>query len=118
MDYIRVIPVIGYLLAGMLVWAAAFTATYAGVAFICARDLADMAVFGIAILPFLLGTVTLAALAATGLMVLVAYRRWPRTGEEAELPAFVRTMSLIVALLAIVGIVWNGAPALFFAGCA
>ena len=118
MDHIRVIPVIGYLLAGMLVWAAAFTASYAGASFICARGLSDMAVFGIAILPFLLGTVTLAALAATGLIVLVACRLRPTTGKEAELPAFVRTMSLIVALLAIVGIVWNGAPALLLAGCA
>jgi hypothetical protein len=34
------------------------------------------------------------------------------------LAAFVRSVALFVALMAILGVVWNGVPALFFATCA
>jgi len=114
----RFLPAVGLLLGGMIVWTASFTAAYSIAAFVCARGLGDEAVLGIALLPFSLGVVTLAALAATGFIALAAYRRRPKAGAEAEPRAFVRTTALLVALLAIVGIVWNGLPALLFAGCA
>jgi hypothetical protein len=114
----RFIPLLAYLLAGMILWAAAFTAAYGAAAIVCARGLGDMAVLGIAILPLSLGVITMVALAATGLIAVAAYRRRPNTGDEAELPAFVQTMTLIVALLAIVAIVWNAVPGLFFVSCA
>jgi hypothetical protein len=118
MDNARFASVIGYVLAGMILWAVAFTAAYTVVAVVCARRLGDVDVLGLPILPFSIGAITVVTLAATGLVAVAAQRRRPSTGEESELPAFVRTLTLIVALLAIVGIVWNGLPALFFITCA
>ena len=108
----RFAPVLAYLLGGMIVWAAAFTAAYAGAAFICARGLGDKAVLGIPVLPFWLGITTLVAMAASAIIAGVAYRRRSTRGD------FVNTMALSLALLALVGIVWNGVPALLFKTCA
>lgn len=113
----RFIPTIAYLLAGMILWAGAFAAAYAVTALVCARRLGDAAVLGIGILPFSVGLISLVALAATATIGLVAYRRWPKPAD-ADLPSFVQSVALFVALLAIVGIVWNAVPALFFATCA
>jgi hypothetical protein len=113
----RFIPTLAYVLAGMILWAGAFSAAYAVTAFVCARRLGDAAVLGIGILPFSVGLISLVALAATAMIGLVAYRRRPKPGD-ADLPSFVQSLALFVALLAILGIVWNGVPALFFATCA
>ncbi len=120
MDNLRFAPVIAYLLAGMIVWAAAFTAAYTVAAIVCARRLGDVAVLGIAMLPLSIGAITVVALAATGAIAVAAYRRRPAGGsrDNAGPHGFVHAMALIVALLAIVAIVWNGVPALFFATCA
>lgn len=113
----RFFPTFAYLLAGMILWAGAFAGAYAVTALVCARRLGDASVLGIAILPFSIGLITLVALAATAIIGLVAYRRWPRPGD-ADLPSFVQSVALFLALMAVVGIVWNGVPALFFATCA
>jgi hypothetical protein len=114
----RFASVIGWVLAGMILWALAFTAAYTVVAVVCARRLGDVDVLGLPILPFSIGAITVVTLAATGLVAVAAYRRRPGSGEDADLAAFVRSVALFVALLAILGIVWNGVPALFFATCA
>lgn len=118
MDNARFAWVIGTLLAGMILWAIAFTAAYLVVAVVCARRLGDVDVLGLPILPFSIGAITVVTLAATGLVAVAAYRRRPGSGENSDLSAFVRSVALIVALMAIVGIVWNGLPALFFVTCA
>jgi hypothetical protein len=114
----RFASVIGYVLAGMIAWAIAFTAAYMVVAVVCARRLGDVDVLGLPILPFSIGAITVVTLAATGLVAVAAYRRRPGSGEDSDLPAFVWSVALFVALLGIVGIVWNGVPTLFFATCA
>lgn len=114
----RFAPVVGYLLGGMIVWAAAFAAAYGTAAVVCARGLAETTVLGMALLPFSVGAVTLAALIAAGLIAAVAYRRRHETAEEAGVTGFVHGTALLVALLAVVGIAWNAAPALFLASCA
>lgn len=111
----RFLPALGLLIGGMLVWAASFAAAYGTAAYVCARGLGDETVLGIALLPFALGVITLAALAATGLIGLAAYRR-PPADEEPR--SFLRSTAILVALLALVGILWNGLPALLFATCA
>jgi len=111
----RFLAALGQLLGGMIVWAACFAAAYGMAAYVCARGLGDETVLGIAILPFGLGAITLAALAATGLIALAAYRR--PAGTDAEPRRFLHSTALLVALLAIVAILWNGLPALLFAGC-
>ncbi len=108
----RFAPTVAYLLGAMIVWTAAFTAAYGGAAVICARKLGDTDVLGIAALPFWMGVVTLAALAATVIIALVAYRHHSTRG------GFVHSVTLLLALLAAVGIVWNGVPALIFTTCA
>ena len=118
MSEARFLPAVGLLLGGMIVWAASFTAAYSTAAYVCARGFGDESVLGIALLPFSLGVITLAALAATVLIGLAAYRRRLKAGAEAEPRRFVRTTALLVAFLAIIGIVWNGLPALLFASCA
>ncbi len=113
----RFIPTVAYLLGGMILWAGAFAAAYAVTALVCARRLGDAAVLGIGILPFSVGLITLVALVATATIGLVAYRRRPKPGAP-DLPSFVQSMALFLALMAMLGVVWNGVPALFFASCA
>jgi hypothetical protein len=110
----RFLAALGLLLGGMIVWAACFAAAYGMAAYVCARGLGGETVLGIALLPFSLGVITLAALAATGLVALAAYRRRPKS----EPRRFLHSTGLLVALLALVGILWNGLPALLFASCA
>ena len=112
----RFLAALGLLLGGMIVWAACFAAAYGMAAYVCARGLGGETVLGIALLPFALGVITLAALAATGLVALAAYRRPTTTDPEPR--RFLRSTALLVALLALVGILWNGLPALLFASCA
>ncbi|HUE45900.1 MAG TPA: hypothetical protein VMO81_06570 [Aestuariivirgaceae bacterium] len=113
----RFIPTVAYLLGGMIVWAGAFAGAYAVTALVCARRLGDAAVLGIGVLPFSVGLITIVALIATAIIAAVAYRRWPKPGDP-DLPSFVQSMALFVALMAVLGIVWNAVPALFFATCA
>jgi hypothetical protein len=119
MSNARFIALIGYLLAGMIVWAAAFTVAYTAAAIVCARRLGDVAVLGIPMLAFSIGAITVVALVATGAIALVAYRRQPQAASrnDTDPRGFIEAMALIVALMAIVGIVWNGLPALFFLTC-
>jgi hypothetical protein len=117
MSNARFIALIAYLLAGMIVWAAAFTVAYTAAAIVCARRLGDMDILGIPILPFSIAATNLVALAATGLIVLIALRRRPDMAGDTDPRGFIEAMALIVALMAIVGIVWNGLPALFFVTC-
>lgn len=118
MSDLRLMPASGYLLGGMILWLAAFTAAYAVAALVCARGLADTSVLGLPILPFSIGLATLLALAGTGLIGAAAYRRRTPTADDAGLPGFVWSVALLVVLMALVAIVWNGLPALFFATCA
>jgi hypothetical protein len=108
----RFLPTVAYLSGAMIVWTAAFTAAYGGAAVICARKLGDTAVLGIAALPLWIAAVTLAALAATALIAVVAYLDRSRRG------GFVPSVTLLLTLLAVVGIVWNGVPALILTTCA
>ena len=117
MSETRVFPTVAYLLGSMIVWAGAFAGAYVVTALVCARRLGDASVLGIGVLPFSIGLITIVALVATAIIALVAYRRWPKPGD-ADLPSFVQSMALFVALMAVLGIVWNGVPALFFASCA
>ena len=118
MNDIRFAPVLCYLLGGMILWAAAFTAAYGIAAVVCARGLAEATILGMAIVPFSVGAVTAVALLATGLIAAAAFRRLRRSGDEARLTGFVHGTALLVALMAVVGIVWNAVPALFLASCA
>lgn len=118
MNDTRFAPVVGYLLGGMIVWAAAFAAAYGTAAVVCARGLAETTLFGMALLPLSIAAITVAALLATGLIAAAAYRRLHNTAEEAGLTGFLHGTALLVALLAVVGIAWNGAPVLFLASCA
>ena len=120
MDSNRFLPVIAHLLAGLIVWAAAFTAAYAVTAVVCARRLGEVAVLGLAMLPLSIGAITVAALAVTAAIAVAAYRRQPEGAERGptDTRGFVHAVALTVALLAIVAIIWNGVPALFFSTCA
>jgi hypothetical protein len=120
MDNGRFIAVIAHLLAGLIVWAAAFAAAYTVTAIVCARRLGEVAVLGLAMLPLSIGAITVAALAATAAIAVAAYRRLPAGAERGptDTRGFVHAVALTVALLAIVAIIWNGVPALFFSTCA
>ena len=118
MNGLRLAPVTGYLLGGLILWVAAFSAAYSTAAIVCARGLADSSVMGLSILPFSIGLATLVALAGTGLIGAMAYRRLARTADDSGLAGFVWSLALFMALMAFVGIVWNGLPVVFLATCA
>jgi hypothetical protein len=109
-----------FMSAGMLIWAAHFTAVYVFNALACARHFADATVSGFAIVPATVTAATVFALGATGWVLFQALAwRGPVVGESAEDPTagFIRYTTIVVALLSVVAIVWNGVPAFIVPPC-
>jgi hypothetical protein len=112
------VPLLLYMTAGVLIWAAYFLATYGAVGVSCARKFDDARLFGIPLLPLGIGAATVMALAATAAMVMATLRRYG-SGRRASdsTGSFVHFTAMVLALLAFVAIVWNGIPALLLHDC-
>lgn len=115
----RFTAIVFFMLAGMLIWAAAFGLAYATAALACSLGLSQAdAGRAVPVLALAIAAITLVAVALTGLVALTAHRRLRRGAAEAgNGRAFGRSMALMVTFLAVIGITWNGVPALFFYGC-
>lgn len=114
-------PVLGVLLsaAGLVVWAGHFTLVYAVTALACERGLLGRSLFGLPLVPALVGLATLLALALLVLLLrpALAGLGTPLTeGGEAE-PRFTRWFAASTTLLATLAVVFEAVPALLLPGC-
>lgn len=116
----RLISKIFFLLAGLLIWAGHFGAVYAFNATACARAFAGLALWGVGIVPAVVGVLTLAALAADiAVLVLAQAGRGPGIAGATD-PAtaeFWRFATMALAGLSLVAVAWAGLPALVVPPC-
>jgi hypothetical protein len=105
----RFVPALLLISGGVLVWAAAFLASYAFAAVACARGFADATLLGVAVVPAASGAATLAAAAG---IVAVARRALRRSDPPS---AAIRDAALVVCVLGAIGVIWNALPPLLVA---
>lgn len=107
-------------IAALIVWAGHFMLVYFVQATLCWRGLERGTVLGLPAVPALVVSATALALAAT---LLIAARAWRRlhagmsSRDSEEQPQFTAWMSLAIALLAALAMVWETIPALFLPPC-
>lgn len=107
-------------LAGMIIWAVHFLVVYVATAIVCARGLADRTLLGWPLAPALVLGATALALLAVGVVGLRAYRRLAHgfAGQDGEDdPQFTVWLTLAVALLAGISILWAAVPSLIVSAC-
>lgn len=109
------------MLSGLLVWGGHFTLVYAFNAFICARGLVGERVLGMAVVPFGIGAITLLALLALAvfLLVVVSGHR-PRLQDVRgdALRDFSRALALSVLAISALAVLAQAAPAYIVPACA
>lgn len=107
-------------LAGFLVWSGHFALIYGLNALYCERGPREPLALGLGWGPLAVLAATALALCATlAVGALAAARRWPGvTGEaDATLAGFWRDVTIGIAALAGLSILWNGLPALIVPAC-
>ena len=108
--------------AGLLVWAAHFSALYALNALVCARGLAAVSLGGFPIVPLAITVLTLVAVAGIAAAAYLAWKgRQPVMPERSggpEAARFVRDTTLLVCGIGMVGVVWDALPAFIVPACA
>ena len=109
-----------FMIGGLLVWAVHFTIIYGFTTVACANGFAASRVLGIGLVPFVIGTATLLAWAATGLVLRSALSgpippRSARYGESIE--RFMQYTTATIAVLSFVAIAWNALPVLIVTPC-
>lgn len=110
-----------FLFGGLLIWAAHFMFVYSANAVACARGLEDVTVMGAGLIPFTVAIATLAALLAAGNVLATALAwRGPLASEPHDDPAtaFLRQVTVVLALLSMIAIVLSALPSLIVQPCA
>jgi hypothetical protein len=106
-------------LAGLVIWAAHFTAIYAVSAFACERGWAARPLFGLPWVAALVGIATVVALTLLAFAfrpALTAPRAPMLDGGEAE-PQFTRWFAGSAGVLAALAVVFQALPVLLLPGC-
>ena len=97
-----------HVVAGPAIWGAHLGAVYGWTALACARHLSDATLFGLGVVPFAIGAVTILAVAAAAAVLLAAVRGRRSADETRD---FTDNLSALGSALALVAIVWSGLPA-------
>ena len=95
--------------SGVAIWAIHFMAIFAFTTLACARELGDVEWLGIGVVTWVLGALSLAALAATLAVIAFTLRLRER--------GFVEWISASVAGLAALAIAWEALPVLLLPPC-
>jgi hypothetical protein len=108
------------MLGGMIAWAVQFTVVYGVTATLCGRGWADATVLGIGVVPFTILTVTLAALAAAAILLIVSLRQDRQLRDQPALATdrFLSQAGVLISGLSLIAILWNGVPAFILPACA
>jgi hypothetical protein len=106
-----------YAAGGLLIWAADFLFIYVFAAIACARGYADTTVLGIGIVPLAGAIATLLAAGASAAIFLAGRREARPAVADSANGGFLPGLAAIAALLALIGIVFTGLPALLLRTC-
>jgi hypothetical protein len=104
-------------LAGLLIWSLHFGAIYAFQALACARGFAGREVAGVDIVTAFIAAVTLLALLAAAAVIATGRRSSGPAVELAEHDEFLRRLTILVAGLSAVAIIWQALPVLMMPPC-
>ncbi|MBP0447549.1 hypothetical protein J8J14_22580 [Roseomonas sp. SSH11] len=107
--------------AGMVVWAVHFGIVYGITGIACERGYGTRILLGQPLIPALVLAATALALLFVGWIVVSAYRRLDSelSGEDGEDgPQFTVWLTLAIALLSALAILWEGIPVLLVHPCA
>lgn len=107
-------------LIGFYVWGLQFTIIYGATSVMCAREWASVRVVGFGIVHMIIVVTTVLSLAVTAAALIWAVRAWRRLdGREAhDANGFLIYLTLVVSVLALVAIAYNGLPGLILPACA
>jgi fatty acid desaturase len=105
---------------GLLIWAAHFGLIYAFNTLACTRSFAGTELAGFGAVPFIIVLLTLLALGGAGAVLATAWSgggfgRPPQDGTATA--DFLRYMTVAIAIISFVAILWNGIPALAVPAC-
>lgn len=107
-----------FMLSGLLIWAAHFTLIYSFTALACARRFADVAVFGVGVVPLVVGIATLLAMVAlVAILQRAVHRPSAADGEARANSSFVHYVAAAATVLALVGVLWEMVPILLIPAC-
>ena len=105
------------MLSGLLIWAAHFLVIYVFTALACARRFSHIEWLGIGIVPWMIGVATLAAIAATLIVIWLALRDARASTARNTISSFVPWMTAAFGGLALVAILWEALPVLLVPVC-
>ncbi len=105
------------MLSGLMIWAAHFLMIYVFTALACARRFADLSWLGIGVIPWVIGTATLAAAAATLVVIGLAVRDARSSASQNNTSSFVPWMTAAFGGLALMAILWEALPVLWVTTC-
>jgi hypothetical protein len=104
-------------LAGLLIWSLHFGAIYVFQALACARGFASREVAGVGIVTAFIAAATLLALLATAAVIATGWRTSGSTAELTDHDEFLRRLTILVAGLSAVAIVWQALPIFVMSPC-
>lgn len=102
---------------GPLAWAIHFLAIYGFTALACARDIAAGA-FGVGIVAWFVGAATVLAVVVLGFTIWFAAREGSHGAPLPDPSGFVHWLTLAMAALAMLAVVWEALPLMFLKHCA
>jgi hypothetical protein len=104
-------------LSGLMIWAAHFLVIYVFTALACARHFADLSWLGIGVVPWVIGTATLAAATTMLVVIGLAVRDARLNASRNNMSSFVPWMSAALGGLALMAILWEALPVLLIPAC-
>jgi hypothetical protein len=103
----------GPMLTGVVAWAVQFTVVYGYAALVCAGRVP----FGPPTIPLVSAVVTMIAVGVSVLVAIAAWRH-ARTGASSDGHLFMGRMTVLIATVAVVAILWTGMPGVLTPTCA
>ena len=104
-------------LAGLLIWSLHFGAIYVFQALACARGFAGREVGGIGIVTVFIAAATLLALLAAAAVIATGWRTSGPAVELTQHDEFLRRLTILVAGLSAIAIIWQALPILVMPPC-
>jgi hypothetical protein len=105
------------MLSGFLIWAAHFLVIYVFTALACARRFSDINWLGIGVVPWVIGTATLAAATMMLIVIGLAVRNARLDTSRNNMSSFAPWMTAAFGSLALVAILWEALPVLLVPTC-
>lgn len=109
-----------FTIGGLLAWAAHFTVIYGFTAVACAQGFAGADILGFDIVPFVISVATIIALLGTlAVLAIATFGRGPIRASPGGQPtkSFLRYVTVALAALSLIAIVWNALPVLIVPLC-